>query len=209
MRLLPLTLSAHAPSWLTGSHELKVGGGQNSCRSCGLKTASWRELRQFNEDHADVARQTVVPACVLCYLVQHLERDTIDDEALLIWLPEMTQGALNALARGVHLRLGADGDPINWDRRPPSHNAAARSAFSAFMALRDRAAEAESRLGTSSPTELCAALSRAPPDVYAKRDVLLDGLRLLPLGRFFRGGRDIYPALLSDLLNSKEADHAE
>ena len=39
-----------------------------------------------------------------CSLVRHLERETIAEEAVLIWLPDLSQAALNALANGVHRR---------------------------------------------------------------------------------------------------------
>jgi len=32
-------------------------------------------------------------ACVLCYLCHHLERPRIDEETVLVWLPEMSQPA--------------------------------------------------------------------------------------------------------------------
>ena len=35
-----------------------------------------------------------------CALVRHLERETIAEEAVLIWLPDLSQAALNAVANG-------------------------------------------------------------------------------------------------------------
>ena len=34
-----------------------------------------------------------------CSLVRHLERETIAEEAVLIWLPDLSQTALNALGK--------------------------------------------------------------------------------------------------------------
>lgn len=67
------------------------------------------------------------------------------------------------------------------------------------MTLKERADAAFARLGTTSPRDLGAAFLGLPPKSYARRDKLLGGLRLLPLGRLLRGGRDGYPALLSQL----------
>jgi hypothetical protein len=201
MRLLPLTLSMHASSFNSEAAPSRVWGGSDhgSCRFCGLKAAGWQEPFHLNGDHADDAKDNIVSACALCHLAQHLERETIDDAAVLIWLPEMTQGALNALARGIHARLVAHGQPAHLCQRPSSRDVDVLAAFSASMALRSRSDQAAARLGTASPRQLGQALSRLKPEVYARRRALLAGLRLLPLGRYFRGGEDIYPGLIAQL----------
>jgi hypothetical protein len=153
----------------------------------------------LNGDHFDHSDANVVPACVLCHLAQHLDRETIDEEATLIWMPELTQGALNALARGVHATLAARGLPADLMRSPPVGDPAAEAAFAASMALRARSEEASARLGTCSARYLCVALLCLKPDFYSRRSALLGGLRLLPLGRFYRNGVDVYPDLLSAL----------
>ncbi|VFU17618.1 protein of unknown function (plasmid) [Methylocella tundrae] len=100
MRLLPLTLSAHTSALVSceePSSKPQGSGSYGSCRFCGLKTASWQEPFHLNGDHLDHAGENIVAACVLCHLAQHLDRETIDEEATLVWIPELTQGALNAL----------------------------------------------------------------------------------------------------------------
>jgi len=189
MRLSPLVLSVR------GSGSDAGGGQRGSCRFCGLRTPNWRGLfsRAAGEDAA---------ACALCHLVRHLDRETIDDEAVLIWLPEMTQAALNALARGVHLRLAAHGAlhfisterPAGADVSGPRPLAAA---LSAAFAMRARSGEALTRLGTTSPRALGQALARLKTETYAARARLLGGLRLWLLGRFYREGEDIYAELLA------------
>ena len=138
-------------------------------------------------------------SCAPCHLVRHLERDTIAEEAVLIWLPEMTQAALNALAHGAHRRLARDG-ALRW-----AANALAvirehepDGALEAIRALEARSAEAEALLGTASPRVLGAALMRMKPSLYADRARLIGGVRLLSHGRFFADGEDIYPQLLAD-----------
>jgi hypothetical protein len=131
--------------------------------------------------------------------VRHLERDTIAEEAVLIWLPEMTQPALNALAHGAHRRLARDGA---LDRAASpfaiSPGQVANGALEAIRALEARSFEAETRLGASSPRVLGAALMRMKPRLYEDRARLLGGLRLWPRGRFFVDGEDIYPQLIAD-----------
>src|SRR5271163_3923556 len=95
MRLQPLILSVRE-SGRTG------GGAQSSCPFCGVRFAEGQGPFHCPDGSADFS-------CAPCHLVRHLERDTIAEEAVPIWLPEMTQAALNALALGAHMRLAHDG----------------------------------------------------------------------------------------------------
>ena len=116
---------------------------------------------------------------------------------MLIWLPELTQPALNALAFAAHRRLAREGAlqlaaaPFAWSAEDGSYGA-----LEAIRAFESRSGEAEARLGTNSPGVLAMALMRAKRQVYADRARLLGGLRLWPRGRFFVAGKDIYPRLI-------------
>ena len=118
---------------------------------------------------------------------------------MLIWLPEMTQAALNALTNGAYKRLaryGAlDRTACPFDR-VPDH--VPTGPIEAIRALEARSAEAEARFGASSPRVLGAALMRMKPKVYEDRARLMGGLRLLSCGRFFVDDDDIYPRLIGD-----------
>ncbi len=184
MRLAPLVLSVRESG--------RTRGVQSSCPFCGVRFAEGQGPFLCPDGSADFA-------CAPCHLVRHLERDTIAEEAVLIWLPEMTQAALNALAYGAHKRLSRDG-ALHRAASPfdlaPDH--VANGALEAIRALEARSLEAETRLGASSPRVLGAALMRMKPRVYQDRARLLGGLRLLSRGRFFVDGEDIYPQLIGD-----------
>jgi intracellular multiplication protein IcmJ len=99
------------------------------------------------------------------------------------------------LVRQIHLACAAEGlSPAYAEvgRVTPTTSAAYR----AYRTLYERSAPAELRLGTSSPQQLAAALREMRPTDYSRRSALLGGVRLLPLGRLFRGGIDIYPQVL-------------
>lgn len=140
------------------------------------------------------------PCCALCHLAQNLERSEIDREAVLIWAPEFTQGALNALVHCIHRIAATHGKPVFWSPDPPPANSPEDlfASSSAYAALVERSVIAKQRLGTSSPRDLAQALSFISPSSYARRRELLGGVRLLPLGRFFVDGRDVYPRLLAN-----------
>src|SRR5271167_1485114 len=134
MRLQPLILSVRE-SGRTG------GGAQSSCPFCGVRFAEGQASFLCPDGSADFS-------CAPCHLVRHLERDTIAEEAVLIWLPEMTQAALNALAHGAHKRLARDG-ALHRAASPfaLTPDEVPNGALEAIRALEARSAEAEARLG--------------------------------------------------------------
>ena len=135
-------------------------------------------------------------ACSLCRLAQHLERPRINEEARLIWLPEMSQAALNVLMRRIHSGLRGLGERLETDVRPSLAVGERTLLYHGQQALLVRAREAEVRLGTSDPAELADALLRLSSAAVARRDALLGGVRILPMGRLFEGSEDIYPAIV-------------
>jgi hypothetical protein len=183
MSLAPLVLSVRE-SGRMGSD------AQSSCPFCGVRLAEGQEPFLC-------ADRTTNVSCAPCHLVRHLERDTIAEEAVLTWLPELTQAALNALANAAHRRLAREGalhratNPFAGpDEEEPN------GAIEAIRAFEARAHMAEARIGTSSPRVLAAALMRAKPQAYENRGRLLGGLRLWSRGRFFVDGKDVYPRLI-------------
>ena len=138
--------------------------------------------------------------CALCWLVRHLERPRIDDEARLIWLPGMSQAALNATVRAIHLRQRVTSLGL---RRDSDETRADRFAEAGLLAC---AEAVRVRLGSDRASDLCHALLRLPRDVYAQRGKLLSGVRLLSLGRFFDGESDIYPEILDGWREATRAD---
>ena len=185
MRLAPLVLSVRESGRTRGD-------AQSSCPFCGARFAEGQKPFLCPDGTEDFS-------CAPCHLVRHLERDTIAEEAVLIWLPEMTQAALNALAHGAHRRLARDG-ALTHAASPfgGAPEQVPNGALNTIRALEARSFEAETRLGASSPRVLGAALMRMKPKVYQDRARLLGGLRLLSRGRFFVDGEDIYPRLIAD-----------
>lgn len=135
-------------------------------------------------------------ACPLCELPLHLERPRIDEEAALIWLPEMTQLTVNALMREVHMGLRTFGEDVQAGASFKSKSSDLRAFHATRAVLSERMATAANHLGTALPAELGQALIEMAPSAYAERTKLLGGLRLLPLGRFFDGDEDVYPEIV-------------
>lgn len=180
MRLLPLTLAAGDADALAPPAA--------SCAFCGAACGTWG--RTVTDDVG-----AACPACPLCALPRSLARPRIDEEAALVWLPEMSQAVISTLVRAMHARLAALGERLEWGDGFLLDGPDQRIAYTVGAALHGRAAEAADRLGTASPRELGRALPRLPQAVAAQRPRRLSGLRLLPLGRLFEDGEDVYPRL--------------
>ncbi len=203
MRLLPLGLTANAASW---RHEAaSLAGGQASlalardghvCRFCGLASGPWAEVFHRNGDHADDSLDNLAAACPACHACQHLGRDGGDQEYLVVWLPHLTQAALNHLVRGIHHVFADHGEVAHMAAPPSQDTFVLRSAYAAYRALAACSSIAQASLGTSSPRLLGEALLSLPPSAASHATALVDGLRLLSRGRLFRNGVDVYPDCL-------------
>jgi len=184
-----VTLRALVLSVSEGPATFVCEGGLGSCSFCGGRLGSERGAP--TQDAGNATAQ-----CALCLLVRHLDRPRIDDEAELVWLPEMSQPAVNITMREIHLRLRALGESLDAATPPQRDTPERRQLYHARATLRERTGAAAARLGSVRPSELGRALLRLSPGAYARRSKLLGGLRLLPTGHLFDGGRDIYPAIV-------------
>ncbi len=135
-------------------------------------------------------------ACVPCQLVLNLDRPHIDDEAVLGWVPEISQAALNRIVRELHCRLHESAGRSGNERGP----------HYVTRALNERVGAAAKILGTSQPSELAQSLDLLPQTAYAERHRLLGGIRVMPAGRFFVDGADAYPQILAEWCRAR-ADH--
>lgn len=116
----------------------------------------------------------------------------------MVWLPEISQPALNATMREIHVALQGLGEDVHADAVFRTRAAALSNLYCARAVLADRRGAAEARVGTASPRELGLALLELSPAAYGRRGELLEGLRLLPLGRFFEDDQDVYPEIVGD-----------
>jgi intracellular multiplication protein IcmJ len=188
VRLLPLVLSSH-PLLGQGVEARRQSAG--ACGFCGHEAALWRE-------QAVGKGKACAGACAFCHLAQHLERPDIDSEAILIWLPELTQAALNRVAWQIYRTLASHGVAFDAVHAGGGLKTPAARAAALRGALIERADAAAKELGTSSPSELGEVLLKLAPERFESRPQSLGGIRLLPLGRIFIDGRDVFETLCSE-----------
>lgn len=178
MRLLPLMPSISSKPWAAGQG--------TSCRFCGFTASA----------STGFVAQDSVTACALCQASWRLSYDTAAQEMALIWLPCVSQSALNCLVRAIHLTFYRSGEAAHMASKPSHDTHELRAAYRAYAALAEQTAPLQSRIGLASPQELAAALMGLAPEDYERRVALLGGIRILHRGRRFEDGRDVYPEIL-------------
>jgi len=189
--LLPLVLSAYLDA-LGEAVAFPPHADAEQCAFCGVQSGRWQRFIRSSTD-----RRRLVAACPLCFLCCHLERPSIDKEAALVWLPEMSQAALNVMMRAIHMGLRALSEDLGDGDEERCSNTPERARLDrARTALSERRRDAVARIGTECPSELAAALYRLSPAGYANRAKLLAGVRLLPRGHFYDRGANIYPEIV-------------
>jgi len=189
-------------------------GGVTTCACCGLPAlgggAPW-------QGHA------AIRVCDICHLLQTPTRPTIDREAVLIWMPELTQAQILALTGRAHAALFAPmttrthdaqaafwehlTDALSSDQTLPILPEDSLPAAQILRTLHARAGEAFRRLQSTSLRHVATAMMMA--DVSRKSiaenlEAVLANLRLLPLGRLYDGANDTYP----DLMRARHAHQA-
>ncbi|WP_294537738.1 hypothetical protein [uncultured Rhodoblastus sp.] len=175
--MAPLVLSVRRPTG-SGSIRQDSAAREGSCRFCAAPAKPQEPSSFLDADGA----------CPFCILVRRLDRPGIDEETVLIWLPELTQAALIAIVHECHRRLAKHGlqHLAGVGRSAAGEEfipVEAREALVAIASLRGRIEEVEARLGSSSPKALAQALVRVDAKTYADRARRLHGVRLMPLGR--------------------------
>ncbi len=156
-----------------------------TCHFCGL-TAGLHGMRMG---------QSI--SCVFCGLPQSLHRATIDEEVRLIWLPEMSQPALNVLVRQIHIDLQVLGESVFCDDNP-SHPGGMRTAlYTGQRILRERSDAIVEKLGSSRASDLADALTVLSSRHVDVQNLPWGGLRTFPTGRFFVGGLNVYDEIVA------------
>jgi intracellular multiplication protein IcmJ len=207
MALEAITLSIDVTSWARSPKQPDAmndaGLAGMRCAFCGLPSGKC-QMQSPGPRKSNGDRAGDLPACPLCALPQHLERSRIDEEATLVWLPEMSQQAINAMMREIHIQIRALGEDLQADSIFKKHSPSHRSLHYARAVLAERIQPAIDRIGTNSAHELGIALLELSPAAYARRAALLGGLRLMPLGRFFDGDRDVYPEIVDSWMKPSD-----
>lgn len=182
MKFLPIVLSVTEPPGVSGIPDKPEASvrenvferDDHTCRYCGFQSKRYMEVNAAppKQEKLDPSRaEHWVSACLFCHQCFHLEKVPEMKSGVMIWLPEMSQAALNHVMRAVYVARISQGPMAD----------AARGILEELMHRRD---EAEARLGTSDPYILSMVLQNyMEKSHYAARSKKLDGVRVLPLDR--------------------------
>lgn len=134
--------------------------------------------------------QDFVTVCSFCELTATLDRAGQTGAGYLIWLPELSQGDLNHVMHALYIA------------RESGHVDLSKAASRTLDVLTARRAEAKKRLGTDDPLIFATALlEKGEPVPDATRAARLEGIRFLPLDRYFvpvRGQEsNVFPQMLA------------
>lgn len=215
----PLFLSVKAANWRMNDEHSEYADAEfkhvrlqalerddRTCQFCGFRAPKWQEVHHLNDDHSDNRPENLATACSFCHMCQHIGLAGRNEEAILVWLPEIEQYQLNHIVRSMLVvRRWADGVSAERKTRPSMRKAVAAQADavgSLEASLRARAAMAEELIGTSRPLELANIMLNMPDSLYEKRTEFLDGIRLLPTGHRKQGGEDIMPKMVDSWLTT-------
>ncbi len=144
---------------------------QNACRFCGFMASKYQQIHFLNGDRRDWKHENLVTSCIFCDQCFALERVTPMRSGKLIWLPEISQAALHHICRSIYVARISPG-------------VMADAARSAHEILLSRGEEAKRRIGTDDPATLSMVLQDYLEDGdYKKRQLKLEGVRLMPLDR--------------------------
>jgi intracellular multiplication protein IcmJ len=182
MKLLPITLgivrtpgsaqnSEKAAQQLTAIRPKILERDDHTCRFCGFKSAKYQEVAFLNANPEDLKQDNLATACIFCHQCFDLEKTSVMNSGVLVWLPEIPQADLNNIARGIYVARISQGSMAD----------AAKSALESIMARRE---DAKTRISTDDPFILGTVMRDfLGPKHYAERGAKLDGIRLFPLDR--------------------------
>lgn len=161
-----------------------------TCRCCGFQSKKFQRALFLKDISPSAKADDLITVCTFCEMTASLDRAGLSGAGYLIWLPELSQAELNNVAHALYVAREGDDPTI------------AKAARRTLEILTARRAEAKKRLGTDDPLLLATAFHEQMNDAaYAARVSKMEGIRFLPLDRYFvsQRGKDVnaFPAMLA------------
>jgi intracellular multiplication protein IcmJ len=150
----------------------------HQCQFCGFSAKSHMEVVNLNGNYLDNKTTNMVTTCSICQQCHFVDMvgNYENSGGLIVYLPEISQGQLNALA---HVLFAAK-------HLQTSHQKAAKEIVNTIK-LRSKIVEKSFAKGASSPSLLGRLIIDTPvKDKYKLYDIIRKKLRLLPDADAFR-----------------------
>lgn len=175
-----------------------------TCRLCGFKAAKWQEVHHVNDDHSDNRKENLWTVCSYCHMCQHIGLAGRNEEAVLVWMPEISQAQLHHIVRTIQVAKRWS-DTATKARAVRQETVKQAKKFedgaAALMSkLRERELVAHERLGTSNLLDLANIMLVMDDAQYERRGEFLHGYRMLPLGVRSSDGDDVMAKIVTTWL---------
>jgi intracellular multiplication protein IcmJ len=90
----------------------------HTCVYCGFACQKFQEVHHIDGDHDNNFPENLVTACSFCHATQHIGLAGKEGRGQLIWLPEMSQAALNHAVRWLEVGPYSKPDVITHIQAP-------------------------------------------------------------------------------------------
>lgn len=145
-----------------------------TCQGCNLRSKRYMEIHPRDGNHRDYSAKNAITLCPLCHQVFHLASASFSSGAELMWLPEVSQEAVNILSVSMFVVLRHQKHPMK------------EVALSIQAAMANRVSLFRSRFGTQDPGALAQMLIRMPEGEYQKRAEKISAVKLMPKAERFK-----------------------
>lgn len=164
-----------------------------TCAYCAFSCSKFQEVHHLDGEHDNNIPENLITACPLCHATQHLGLCGKEGRGLLIWLPEMSQAALNHAVRWLELGPYAKPEVLTYINVPKE---------SLMRFYQDRIKYCEKRFGSADPSALADHLLSLTDEQYEKDvSVRLSPVRLFPIvGKYSKEQRDAWSEQLATLI---------
>lgn len=205
MSLRPIRLAVKRNSWRPAGHYESTQGDWQKIRAeilkrddyrcvyCGFSASKYQEVHHLDGDHDNNIPENLVTACSFCHATQHVGLCGKEGRGLLIWLPEMSQAALNHAVRWLELGPYSKPDVA-------SHINAPKESLQKFLEYRIKVCA--EKFGSSDPSSLADHLLNLTDEQYEQDvSIRLSPVRLYPvISKYSSEQKDAWIEQLSILI---------
>ena len=146
---------------------------KHTCVYCGFASEKYQDVHHLDGDHDNNIPENLVTACMFCHSTQHIGLCGKEGRGQLIWLPEMSQAALNHAVRWLELGPYAKPEVI-------SHINAPKESLMRFF--ESRIGVCVDKFGSADPSSLADHLMSLTDEMYERTvSIRLSPVRLFPV----------------------------
>lgn len=169
-----------------------------TCRAkdCGFRSPpdatgmTYMEVHHLNDDHKNHNPENLATICPICHQLFHMGVAGMRNSAVMIWMPEISQGTLNQICRSIFVAIQTDSEMSG-------------SAKAMYASLEARAIYLEEMMSPGASDPLFFGQALLDIDTQEVSNALLSNIRMLPTYERFKDAiehwvKNGYQGLLPD-----------